>query len=152
MDLSDLQEEDQQYMLDGVFIPPPPKPPTFSGDKTGNRLVITYIENINFKSYANKQLLGPFHKSFTSIVGPNGSGKSNVIDSMLFVFGYRSKKLRSNKLSNLIHSSDSYRNLTYCSVIVHFAILSDEVSVHFLFQSSWNKLSLLTNRVMTNSI
>ena len=33
------------------------------------------------------QVLGPFHKSFTSIVGPNGSGKSNVIDSMLFVFG-----------------------------------------------------------------
>lgn len=132
MDLSDLQEDDQDCYLDGVFIPPPPKQPNFSGDKTGNRLVITYIENVNFKSYANRQLLGPFHKSFTSIVGPNGSGKSNVIDSMLFVFGYRSKKLRSNKLSNLIHSSDSHRDLTFCSVIVHFAILKDEmVSCNF---------------------
>ena len=39
-------------------------------------------------------MLGPFHKSFTSIVGPNGSGKSNVIDSMLFVFGYKASKIR----------------------------------------------------------
>ena len=44
--------------------------------------------------YAGKQVLGPFHKSFTSIVGPNGSGKSNVIDSMLFVFGYKASKIR----------------------------------------------------------
>ena len=74
MDLSDLNEEnEQEYYIDGIFIPPPPKQPNFTGDKTGNRLVITYIENINFKSYAGKQLLGPFHKSFTSIVGPNGS-------------------------------------------------------------------------------
>jgi chromosome segregation ATPase len=32
-------------------------------------------------------------QSFTSIVGPNGSGKSNVIDSMLFVFGFRANKM-----------------------------------------------------------
>ena len=44
--------------------------------------------------HAGKQVLGPFHKSFTSIVGPNGSGKSNVIDSMLFVFGYKASKIR----------------------------------------------------------
>ena len=36
----------------------------------------------------------PGAQSFTSIVGPNGSGKSNVIDSMLFVFGYRAQKIR----------------------------------------------------------
>ena len=53
---------------------------------------------------------------------------------MLFVFGYRSKKLRSNKLSNLIHLSDTYRNLNFCSVVVHFAILKDEVSVYCLFK------------------
>ena len=41
--------------------------------------------------------IGPFHKSFSSVVGPNGSGKSNVIDAMLFVFGKKSAKLRMSK-------------------------------------------------------
>ena len=33
-------------------------------DKTDpyTRLMITHIENVNFKSYAGKQVLGPFHK------------------------------------------------------------------------------------------
>ena len=57
------------------------------------------------------QVLGPFHKSFTSIVGPNGSGKSNVIDSMLFVFGYRAQKIRSKKISVLIHDSEKNQNI-----------------------------------------
>ncbi len=43
--------------------------------------------------------IGPFHKSFSSVVGPNGSGKSNVIDAMLFVFGKKTTKLRMNKVS-----------------------------------------------------
>jgi len=29
---------------------------------SSERLVISNIENINFKSYAGKQVLGPFHK------------------------------------------------------------------------------------------
>lgn len=43
-------------------------------------------------------------------MGPNGSGKSNVIDAMLFVFGKRAKKLRLNKVSELIHNSSSSSN------------------------------------------
>lgn len=54
--------------------------------------------------------IGPFHKCFSSVVGPNGSGKSNVIDAMLFVFGKRAKKLRLNKVSELIHKSDAVEN------------------------------------------
>ncbi len=52
----------------------------------------------NFKSYGGVKEIGPFHKSFSSVVGPNGSGKSNVIDAMLFVFGKKSSKLRLNKV------------------------------------------------------
>ena len=52
-----------------------------------SRLVISYLILTNFKSYAGRQEVGPFHASFSSVVGPNGSGKSNVIDSLLFVFG-----------------------------------------------------------------
>lgn len=89
------------------------------------RLIITHIENVNFKSYAGKQVLGPFHKSFSSIVGPNGSGKSNVIDSMLFVFGFRSKKIRSKKVSLLIHNSEGRENIESCSVTVFFQKIID---------------------------
>eukprot|EP00795_Rhopilema_esculentum_P016959 gene16959-8457_t len=89
------------------------------------RLVITHIVNEFFKSYAGKQVLGPFHKSFSSIVGPNGSGKSNVIDAMLFVFGYRSKRIRSKKLSLLIHNSDQHSNVQSCTVSVHFQMIVD---------------------------
>ena len=84
--------------------------------------MITHIENENFKSYYGKQTLGPFHKSFSSIVGPNGSGKSNVIDSMLFVFGYRAQKIRSKKISVLIHDSDTHPDVRSCKVKVFFQV------------------------------
>jgi len=63
------------------------------------RLMILKLEVENFKSYGGVKEIGPFHKSFSSVVGPNGSGKSNVIDCMLFVFGKKSAKLRLNKVS-----------------------------------------------------
>lgn len=62
----------------------------------GHRLIIREMVLENFKSYAGEQRIGPFHKSFSSVVGPNGSGKSNVIDAMLFVFGKRAKQVGGN--------------------------------------------------------
>uniref|UniRef100_A0A3Q4GBY9 Structural maintenance of chromosomes protein 4 n=1 Tax=Neolamprologus brichardi TaxID=32507 RepID=A0A3Q4GBY9_NEOBR len=90
------------------------------------RLMITHLVNRNFKSYAGEQILGPFHKRFSCIIGPNGSGKSNVIDSMLFVFGYRAQKIRSKKLSVLIHSSDQHKDVQSCTVEVHFQKIIDK--------------------------
>ena len=58
-------------------------------------------------------------------MGPNGSGKSNVIDSMLFVFGYRASKIRSKKVSVLIHNSELYKDIDSCSVSVHFQRIVD---------------------------
>ncbi|SCV71158.1 BQ2448_2746 [Microbotryum intermedium] len=69
------------------------------------RLVIHQLVLEDFKSYRGRGVIGPFHKSFSSIVGPNGSGKSNTIDALLFVFGYRATKMRQGKLSELIHNS-----------------------------------------------
>ena len=62
-------------------------PKSQASEDTGpkSRIVITYLILTNFKSYAGRQEVGPFHASFSSVVGPNGSGKSNVIDSLLFV-------------------------------------------------------------------
>ncbi|CAI2197476.1 10111_t:CDS:2, partial [Funneliformis geosporum] len=52
------------------------------------RFIIKKMVLTNFKSYFGQVEIGPFHKSFSTIVGPNGSGKSNIIDALLFVFGH----------------------------------------------------------------
>ncbi|KAI9152471.1 Structural maintenance of chromosomes protein 4 [Blastocladiella emersonii ATCC 22665] len=90
------------------------------------RLVITQMVLRDFKSYAGVQTIGPFHKSFTAIVGPNGSGKSNVIDALLFVFGYRASKMRQSKIGHLIHKSEAFPDLPQCSVEIHFQEILEE--------------------------
>lgn len=85
-----------------------------------SRLVISQLVLTNFKSYAGQQVIGPFNASFSAVVGPNGSGKSNVIDSMLFVFGFRALKMRQGKLSELIHNSAGGEKLDFCQVDIHF--------------------------------
>ncbi|KAE8234564.1 hypothetical protein CF326_g388 [Tilletia indica] len=96
-------------------VPAPPK----------TRLVIHKMVLRNFKSYAGAQEIGPFHKSFSSVVGPNGSGKSNVIDALLFVFGWRANKMRQGKLSELIHNSAGNEGIPSCSVEVWFREIID---------------------------
>ncbi|OMJ84757.1 hypothetical protein SteCoe_14079 [Stentor coeruleus] len=85
-----------------------------------NRLIITKIILENFKSYAGKVTIGPFHSSFSAVVGPNGSGKSNLLECLLFAFGKRAKKMRLNKISELIHKSVEHSDLSYAKVEVHF--------------------------------
>jgi len=84
------------------------------------RLAVKSLVLENFKSYAGRQEIGPFHRSFTSVVGPNGSGKSNVMDGILFVFGKQAKQLRLNKVSELIHNSEQFPNLDAAKVTVYF--------------------------------
>lgn len=102
-----------------------PQEPQNTGPKA--RTVIRSLVLMNFKSYAGRQEVGPFHASFSSVVGPNGSGKSNVIDSLLFVFGFRASKMRQGKISALIHNSAAFPNLEYCEVEVHFQEVMDLV-------------------------
>ncbi|KAL4951450.1 RecF/RecN/SMC [Aspergillus filifer] len=102
----------------GPAVPEEPQGPK-------SRLMITTLVLNNFKSYAGKQVVGPFHASFSSVVGPNGSGKSNVIDALLFVFGFRASKMRQGKISALIHNSANHPNLPYCEVEVYFQEIFD---------------------------
>ncbi|OAX42758.1 hypothetical protein K503DRAFT_682697, partial [Rhizopogon vinicolor AM-OR11-026] len=52
-----------------------------------------------------------------SIMGSNGSVESNMINALLFVFGYRaSSKMLQGKLSELIHNSVRYLDLYECSI------------------------------------
>lgn len=81
----------------------------------------------NFKSYYGQKVIGPLHKCFTAVVGPNGSGKSNLIESLLFVFGKRAKRMRMNKLAELIHSSsEQSKNVTFAQVEVFFQEIWDD--------------------------
>ncbi|RMZ85784.1 hypothetical protein DV737_g343, partial [Chaetothyriales sp. CBS 132003] len=101
--------------------------PAAAQEQTGptSRMVIRQLVMTNFKSYAGRQVVGPFHASFSAVVGPNGSGKSNVIDSLLFVFGFRASKMRQGKISALIHNSAQHQNLDFCEVEVHFQEIVD---------------------------
>ncbi|XP_006453917.1 hypothetical protein AGABI2DRAFT_181926 [Agaricus bisporus var. bisporus H97] len=126
------EEEEERSLFDPAPVPvtaPAPEtssqtiPEQPSGPRS--RLVIHKIVLVNFKSYAGRQEIGPFHKSFSAIVGPNGSGKSNTIDALLFVFGYRASKMRQAKVSELIHNSAAFPNLDECSVEVHFREIID---------------------------
>ncbi|KAF9078730.1 RecF/RecN/SMC N terminal domain-containing protein [Rhodocollybia butyracea] len=124
------EEEEQSLLLDHPPILPPSSQPQAKaileepkGPKP--RLVIHKLALVNFKSYAGRQEIGPFHKSFSSIVGANGSGKSNTIDSLLFVFGYRASKMRQGKVSELIHNSARYPDLDHCTVEVYFREIID---------------------------
>lgn len=107
---------------------PMPTPMPAQPARPTPRLTIHKLVLVNFKSYAGRQEIGPFHKSFSAIVGPNGSGKSNTIDALLFVFGYRASKMRQGKLSELIHNSAGKEGLESCSVEVWFREIVDEVS------------------------
>lgn len=44
---------------------------------------------------------------------------------MLFVFGYRASKVRSKKISQLIHYSELVPNASSCEVSVHFQKIID---------------------------
>lgn len=114
-----------------------PQQPENAGPKP--RTVIQYLILKNFKSYAGRQEVGPFHASFSSVVGPNGSGKSNVIDSLLFVFGFRASKMRQGKISALIHNSAAFPDLDHCEVEVHFQEVIDLV-----------RSDSISDRTMTN--
>ena len=63
---------------------------------------IDRLEVENFKSYAGKQVIGPFNEAFSAVIGPNGAGKSNVMDAVCFVLGLPSRSIRADKLKDLI--------------------------------------------------
>lgn len=85
----DMEGEQYSETEDLLNITIPPKPQDMVTDPDGNRLIIQDVHVHNFKSYRGFHQLGPFHKNLTMILGPNGSGKSNIIDALLFVFGFK---------------------------------------------------------------
>ena len=87
---------------------------------------LKHIKLAGFKSFVDPTRIS-FPTNMVAVVGPNGCGKSNVIDAMLFVFGKRAKKLRLNKVSELIHNSAAFKDspLQYARVSVYFQEIID---------------------------
>mmetsp|Transcript_6086 Transcript_6086/g.9026 ORF Transcript_6086/g.9026 Transcript_6086/m.9026 type:complete len:1325 (+) Transcript_6086:13-3987(+) len=121
-----VHEEENDADMFEVGVSPIRQQESLAHEEGRPRLMIQKMVLENFKSYGGVREIGPFHKRFSSIVGPNGSGKSNVIDAMLFVFGKRAKKLRLNKVSELIHNSEQFATASSAKVTVFFADVIDE--------------------------
>lgn len=81
------------------------------------RLYIQSLTVEDFKSYKGLHRIGPLGTGFNAVVGPNGTGKSNIIDAVLFVLGFRAKKLRHARAEDLIHSGDP--RPSKCTVTLH---------------------------------
>lgn len=67
----------------------------------------------NFKSYRGTHVVGGLDPSLTAVIGPNGSGKSNVIDSILFVLGFRARKMRHSSVAGLVYNGDGREEMCY---------------------------------------
>lgn len=67
----------------------------------------------NFKSYRGTHVIDNLDPRFTAVIGPNGSGKSNIIDSILFVLGFRARKMRHASLADLIYSGEAKEDMCY---------------------------------------
>jgi len=132
-----------QIDLDNPCLPKP---------KTNRRLMIEKIVLENFKSYYGRKEIGPLHKCFSAVVGPNGSGKSNLIESLLFVFGKRAKRMRLNKLSELIHSSAAHsKDVHYAAVEVYFQEIFDDENEPDAFEIVLGSQFTVARRVDRNS-
>lgn len=83
-------------------------------------LKLESINIYNFKSFKGIHTISGLDDHFTAIVGPNGSGKSNIIDSILFVLGFKAKKMRQAVLKDLINvgCSEGYVELMFNQFIL----------------------------------
>lgn len=69
-----VEEEEEMSLFEPPPMPPPPStapPPPEEPSGPKSRLMIHKIALVNFKSYAGRQIIGPFHKVCISQVPPN---------------------------------------------------------------------------------
>ncbi|ELA47023.1 hypothetical protein VCUG_01468 [Vavraia culicis subsp. floridensis] len=91
--------------------------------KNSYNLRMNDITLFNFKSYEGRHKINNI-SSFTTVVGSNGSGKSNIIDAVLFLFGYSAKKMRHKINAGLINKGKDS-----CYVEIKFAADDGQFSV-----------------------
>lgn len=82
-------------------------------------MVIETIVIDYFKSFGMECKAFEISSAFNLITGKNGNGKSNVLDALLFVFGFGSKHLRHSKLEHLINTyKEDMDDFEGCSVTI----------------------------------
>lgn len=81
-------------------------------------LRLTAIRIKDFKSFEGEHEIAGLDRHLTVIVGPNGSGKSNVIDSILFVLGFRAKRMRHTVQTDLIFKDTVRREMCYVELVL----------------------------------
>eukprot|EP01084_Bolivina_argentea_P069262 126066_1 len=84
------------------------------------------IELVNFKSYAGKQVIGPF-SDFTCVIGPNGAGKSNILDACAFALGVQTRHLRGTKLVDMVYRGPNCLTDLRASVTLVYSVGEGEV-------------------------
>lgn len=89
-------------------------------------LKLQTIRMCNFKSFRGTHEISHLDDHIVAIVGPNGSGKSNVIESILFVLGYKPRKMRHASLKDLITNgfSECFVELVFNQFIIKRTITS----------------------------
>lgn len=109
------------------------------------------INIFNFKSFKDYHTVSAIDNHFTAIVGPNGSGKSNIIDSILFVLGFKAKKMRHAILKDLITEgcSECYVELFFTGFSIKRS-LKGRVDNTGILKSVVSKYEINGNEVSAN--
>ncbi|XP_045532093.1 structural maintenance of chromosomes protein 4-like [Pieris brassicae] len=94
------------------------------------KLQLNTIVVHNFKSYKGTHIINNIDPNFTAIVGPNGSGKSNIIDSILFVLGFRAKKMRHSQLTDLVYNDGTKETKCYVELRFNKFSIKREVNIN----------------------
>lgn len=116
-----------------------------------NSLRIKCIKLTNFKSFEGLHIIDNLNAHLSIITGPNGSGKSNIIDALLFVLGFKAKKMRHNVQTELIYKDSKSRD--FCSVEIIFTNRNDIIKVkRELFLNKKNKYYLNDKEVKMNEL
>ena len=98
----------------------------------------------NFKTFSGKSEITGMRSGYNAIVGANGSGKSNLIDALLFVFGYNSHMMRQDRNLSLI-SHISNANTGYVEIVFHITPKTHP-------EEKFTYISEKTKRVMRRTI
>lgn len=116
------------------------------------KLILKSIKLFNFKSYKGLHEINNIDSCFTAIVGPNGSGKSNIIDSILFVLGFRAKKMRHSQITDLIYSDGERETKCFVELIFNKFKIKREVYINKITKYYYDDKEISNNELIKKMV